>query len=393
MNRHILHIEVQEFLKNYGSKDPLDLAFKKQFFEHIENKELIDQLIAKKKSKNKLPSWHRHSNIYYPTPLSIEQTSSEITAAYKASLINGASVIDITGGFGVDAFYMAKKVDTLIHCEQQKQLSEIAVHNFEQLQANNVSCVATDGIQYLKDTKSHFSWIYVDPARRDDNQQKVFFLADCIPNIPELISLLFEKADNILIKTSPLLDISIGLKELQYVQEIHIVAVKNEVKELLWILNKEQVSAVDLIAVNLDSDQPIYKTTLPLPEVVIDFAEPMQYLFEPNAAILKSGAFKNIAEAFTLKKLHQHTHLYTSNSKINFPGRMFKVVAVQSFNKKKIKSLYKGAKANVSCRNFPENPDTIKKSFGIKDGGDTYLFFTTVHDNNKVVIECIKAAY
>ncbi len=390
MNAQILHTTVQDFLKEYGSKEPLDLAFKKQLFEHVTNKELIDQLIAKRKCKKKLPSWYKQSCIYYPAPLSIEQTSSEITATYKANLIGGTSAVDITGGFGVDAFFIAKKVDRLTHCERQVELSKIAAHNFEQLKANNIKCIATDGIQHLKETTAHFDWIYVDPARRDDNQQKVFFLSDCTPNIPDNISFLFDKADNILVKTSPLLDLSMGLKELPHVREIHIVAVKNEVKELLWVLHKKETKTIRLTAINLATDQPTFKTTFPFPEVSIDYSDPLQYLFEPNAAILKSGAFKTIADTFGLKKLQRHTHLYTTNTKINFPGRIFKVVTVHPFNKKKVKSFFKGTKANISCRNFPESPDTIKKTMGIKDGGKTYLFFTTTQADRKVVIECIK---
>ncbi|MFP2995878.1 class I SAM-dependent methyltransferase [Spongiivirga sp. MCCC 1A20706] len=391
MNEHILHKAVQDFLVDYGLKDPLPLAFKKAVFLNVTNKELIEQLVSRKKASKKLPSWYAENTIYYPPPISIEQASSERTAKYKANLIKGESIIDITGGFGVDCFYFSKKVTRVTHCEQQLQLSEIAGHNFKQLGVNNISCIAQDGIQFLQDTNLHFDWIYVDPGRRDTTKRKVFFLSDCTPNVPKHIELLLKKTDNVLIKTSPLLDISVGLKELVHVKEIHIVALKNEVKELLWVIGKKEANDIAVTAINLDTEQESFKTTYPLKNAEVQYSIPENYLYEPNPAILKSGAFNEVASQYQLKKLHQHSHLYTSVDQINFPGRIFKVQKVFDYSKKKLKSIFKGTKANISCRNFPESPIALKKILNIKDGGSKYLFFTTISNGDLAVLECIKS--
>jgi len=218
----------------------MSVLLKKPLFEHITNRELVEQIEAKKKSAKKLPTWFNANNIYYPKKINIEQTSSEITARYKSEYIAGKSLLDITGGFGIDSYFFSKKIDTTLHCEIDKKLSEIVRHNYQILGVKNINTICADGIVYLKENNQLYDWIYVDPSRRSNIKGKVFQLSDCLPNIGRHLNLLFKRSKKILIKTSPLLDISKGISELKNVAALHIVAVNNEVKELLWFDRKYQ---------------------------------------------------------------------------------------------------------------------------------------------------------
>lgn len=391
MNKSILNTDIQKFIKNNFHLDRSKILLRGTVFESVSTKELIEQMEAKSKCEKKLPSWFNTPNIYYPTKLNIEQTSSETTAAYKANLMEGKAIIDITGGFGVDCYYFSKQFDLVTYCEIDKNLSEIVTHNYKQLQVANVKTENVDGLEYLKKTEDSFDWIYVDPSRRHDSKGKVFFLKDCLPNVPEHLDLLFSRSKNILIKTSPLLDVSVGIGELQHVKTIHVVAVNNEVKELLWILKAGYNEVITIETVNLKKETSENFNFLLEDEKTIEstYSKPLTYLYEPNAAILKSGAFHSVSEQLFVFKLHQHSHLYTSESLLEFPGRSFKINKVIAYNKKELKQLAI-TKANITIRNFPESVEQIRKKLGIKDGGDMYLFFTTDFDNNKIVIVCNK---
>ena len=236
MNYSILNIDIQGFIKNNKDSDISTLLLKGIPFKDVNANELIEQIEARKKSEFKLPKWFNTDNIYYPNKLNIEQTSSEITARYKSNLMYGNTIIDITGGFGVDCFYFSKQFENVTYCEINESLSEIVNYNNKILDVENIETLNTDGVTYLNTSKKQFDWIYADPSRRHDSKGKVCFLHDCLPNIPENLDILFDYSNNIIIKTSPLLDISIGIDELKYVKSIHIIAVNNEVKELLWIL-------------------------------------------------------------------------------------------------------------------------------------------------------------
>ncbi len=391
MNKILLNTGIQIYIKNNLNTDIMSVLLKKSDFEGVSPKELAQQIESKQKCKNKLPTWYSTPQIYYPKKLNIEQTSSEITAQYKSRLVAGKSLLDITGGFGVDSYFFAQKTGLVYHCEIDKNLSKIAAYNFKILDIKNITVIAQNGIDFLIDSPLKFDWIFIDPSRRNEAKGKVFFLADCLPNVPEHLELLFSKTKNVFIKTSPLLDFSIGIKELQFVKEIHVVATNNEVKELLWVLDKNCSGEIYIKTINLKkTEDELFNFILSKEkEAVSDYGQPSKYLYEPNAAILKSGAFKTIGNQFQLKKLHEHTHLYTSDKLVNFPGRSFKINQVVPFQKKAIQKLGI-AKANITTRNFPEPVAAIRKRFKIKDGGENYLFFTKDGQGGKIVVLCSK---
>ncbi|WP_349292960.1 THUMP-like domain-containing protein [Zobellia alginiliquefaciens] len=372
----------------------MSVLLKKPIFTNVSNSELVEQLEARKKSEKKLPTWFSASNIYYPNKLNIEQTSSEITAKYKADLVSGKSLVDVTGGLGIDSYFFSKKTDQVHHCELDPNLSEIAAHNFKILEAINVTSHAQNGLDFIKNSKTNFDWIYIDPSRRDDLKQRVFLLSDCLPNVVENLDLLFSKSDKILIKTAPLLDISAGINELNHIKEIHIIAINNDVKELLWVLQKGYHGGISIKTINksAQNNQTFDFSLNSEKEVVSEFSEPLTYLYEPNAAILKSGAFKIIGQVKQLKKLHTNTHLYTSDSLIDFPGRRFIIEDILPYNKSALKKA--GIKnANITTRNFPESVATIRKKMKIKDGGENYLFFIRNLDENVIVLQCKKVKF
>ena len=385
MNSKILQQEVQQFITDNLKSDITKLILKGSPFNNISVQELANQIVAKQKSIKKLPTWFSTKNIYYPAKLSIEQTSSEVTANYKANLVSGESIIDITGGFGVDCLAFSKHFKQVIHCELNDELSTIVKHNYQQFEVKNITTFSGNGIEFLKNSEKKYDCIYIDPSRRNNTKGKVFLLDDCLPNVPKNLDLLFSKSDTVLIKNSPILDISNTINELNFVKEIHIIAVNNEVKELLFLLKKNYEDEIKIKTINFTKEsKQVFNFNLS-EEVFSEYSEPLTYLFEPNAAILKSGGFHQITNQLAVKKLHQHSHLYTSEQLIDFPGRKFKILQILPYDKKLLK---KFKKANITTRNFPESVAVIRKKTKIKDGGNQYLFFTTNHTKQLIVIVC-----
>ena len=391
MNQDILNTEVQKFINDNLASDVSGLILKGVTVDGVSAIELVEQIEAKRKSEHKLPQWFSTKDIYYPNKLNIEQTSSEIAANYKASVIKGDSIIDLTGGFGVDSFYFSKYFQSVVHCELDANLSKIAAYNFKQLNVKNIETFAEDGISILSQLNKHFDWVFVDPSRRHNSKGKVILLEDCLPDVPKHLDIIFNYTENVAVKTAPLLDITAGLEALKYVKTIHIVAINNEVKELLWILKKNHNASVEIKTVNIATEET-QNFDFKLEEEIMSqakFSKPLRYLYEPNSAILKSGAYKSIAETLGVFKLHQHSHLYTSQELIDFPGRQFKIQQAIAYNKKSFKTL-NITKANVTTRNFPETVENLRKKLKIQDGGDVYLFFTTNLNNDKMIIVCSK---
>lgn len=392
MNKNILNTGVQVFIDNNLSADILSVLLFKPAFDEISQKELVQQIESKKKAQSKLPTWFKTPGIYYPNKLHIEQTSSEITASYKSDLVGGKTLVDLTGGYGVDAFFFSQKMTKVFHCEWDDELCQIVSHNSSILRVENMETHCIDGIEFLKNTDLKFDWIYVDPSRRDISKNKVYKLEDCTPNIAQHLELVFSRTDQLLLKTSPLLDITAGLLEFKQVQEIHVVSVNNEVKELLWILkNGPGPKDLPIKTINLTKkgNEVFNFYWQEEKRATSDLSTPLRYLYEPNAALLKSGGFKILGATLGLKKLQEHSHLYTSNTLIEFPGRTFEILQVLPYNNKNIKVM-KGKKANITTRNFPETVAQLRKQYKIFDGGDKYVFFTTDYIGERIFIQCRK---
>lgn len=391
MNLDILNPEIQEFI-NLNIGVPISkLALQKNPFPTVEWVAILNQIAAKTKAKEKLPTWFLAPNIIYPSKISVEQTSSEKTAAYKASIVSGENLIDLTGGFGIDDYYFSKKVKNVVHCEINTELSNIVQLNFKQLNTQNITCHAGDSLTTLNAINLKWDWIYIDPSRRSDIKGKVFMLKDCLPNVPEYLDLYFTKSDAVLIKTAPILDITAGLSELKYVKAIHIVAIDNEVKELLWELHKGYTGNVKIKTISISKEKTeTFDFVLNEDQEIPAYSLPLEYLYEPNSSIMKSGGFDEVGSFYKLNKLHKHSHLYTSNDLISFPGRIFKIENSFDYSKTEMKQFLENKKANVTTRNFPETVEGIRKKWKIKEGGNVYCFFTTDKNNNKIVLICSK---
>ena len=390
MNLSILHPEVQQFISEHLQTEITSLILKGSPFPEITIQELANQIIAKQKAEKKLPTWFANDNIYYPEKISIEQTSSEVAANHKLDLISGNSIIDLTGGFGIDTYSFSKKFTKVVHCEINNELSKIVAYNYQQLGITSIECFSGNGMKYLKQDDQKFDCIYIDPSRRNDVKGKVFLLQDCLPYIPPKIDFLFEKAAQILIKTSPILDISNTINDLKNVQKVRVFALNNEVKELLFILKKGYEGKIFIEAVNHQKGE-IQKMEFDYQsDTRSNYALPLSFVYEPNAAILKSGGFHEVGQQFQLQKLHQHSHLYTSDSLVDFPGRAFSIEHCIPYDKKKIKKLLPNQKANITIRNFPKSVAQIRKETRIKEGGTDFLFFTTDCNNKHIVLICKK---
>ena len=390
MNKALLNKEVQEFLEENYKEDISKILFRGSPFPEVSPQELGVQLNGKKRAEKKLPTWFRNRNILYPPNVNLEQTSSEAAAEYKASLVSGKNLVDLTGGFGIDDFYFSKRMSGVVHCELNEEISEIAAHNFTILNVDNVEVVKGDGLEFLKNSSEKFDWCYIDPSRRDDAGGRVFFLEDCLPDVPGNLELIWKKTDHLLVKTSPLLDLQAGLKSLNHVYEIHVVAVNNEVKELLWVSKKGFSGPVKVKAVNLRKERMQIYQNFAEASKDVPIGPPGKFLYEPNAALMKSGLADVMARELGMVKLHPNSHLFTSEDKKEFFGRSFGIIEIVPFKKKLLKKHLNFSEAHITTRNFPEKVASLRKMLKLKDGGDIYLFFTTLSEEEKVVIICRK---
>lgn len=386
----ILQHDVQQFITDNLEQDVNQLSFKKNPFPEIPWVIIANQIVAKKKAKVKLPTWFTTNDIIFPESISVEQTSSETAALFKSSIVSGELLVDLTGGFGVDSYYFSKKMNNVIHCEINSNLSQIVQHNFTTLNVTNVECKMGDGLEILQNINKKIDWLYIDPSRRTDAKCKVFMLQDCLPNVPYLLPNYFLFSNKILLKTAPILDITAALSELKNVKNIYILAINNEVKELLWEIWKDFDESITIKTCNISKGDSQTFDFMMENNNPCDYSLPKKYLYEPNAAILKSGGFSNVARQFSLEKLHQHSHLYTSDELIDFPGRVFIIKDTLEYSNKSMKEYFQNNKFNVTTRNFPLSVENIKKKWKIADGGNNYSFFTTDSNNNKIVLICEK---
>ena len=388
--------KLRAFIVQHLNDDIHQLAMDAKKYPEINISEALSQINGRKKVCNKLPIFHQNENILYPIQLSLEQSSSQITATYKASLCNGYRLVDLTGGFGVDSYFLAENFDEVIYVEKNEELCRIATHNFSALKRTNIMVVNSMSESFLMHYLDKADWMYIDPARRDNSGKKVVKLADCEPDVTVLLESIFEKSDNLMVKLSPMLDIHAIIDQLHGIAAVHIIAVDNECKELLLILNKKTAATIQIKTINFQKSQ-VQNFEYYLQEeqqASCQHAQELEnyrFLYEPNAAIMKAGAFKLIGQHFRLDKLQVNTHLYVSNElHIEFPGRVFAIKKIWEKEKWKANALSL-KKANVATRNFPISVDEIRKKLKLADGGETYLFACTLSDNKKVIIETIKA--
>jgi hypothetical protein len=382
----IMKPEVQDFIFLHENEDEKKLVLKEREILGIPSAVIASQISGRRKAKFKLPLWFKTKGIIYPPSLNLEQSSSESTARLKASLIKkGNQGADLTGGFGIDTYFLSQRFKKFYYVELNPELLAIAKHNHSLLNATNIKYIHTSAEDYITQTKEIFDLIYIDPSRRN-KQQKVFRIADCAPNVTELSDSLFQKSKQLLIKTSPLLDIKQGHVELRNVQKSIVVALDNECKEVLFLSDKSSSEPFQIEALDIDRDSGINSSFRFFPEeekkTSSQFSPPQRWIYEPHTSILKAGAFKLIGSRYGIHKLHPNTHLYTSDAKIeSFPGRIFRILNHLKLDKK-IKEFFSNGEANILIRNFPLSVEEIKKKTGIKEGG-TFFLICTQSDQNK----------
>ncbi|MBD2703196.1 SAM-dependent methyltransferase [Spirosoma sp. BT702] len=383
----------QAFIQENLLSDVHTLLLRAQSTDELAIKKLAAQIKARQKAREKLPTWYATDSLVFPPALSVEQASSEATARYKASLVDGRLLLDLTGGMGVDSWAFAQRIERVVYVDQQPELAELVAHNLPLLGITNVDVHTGDGLALLDDTNllpKPADWLYLDPHRRNEQGGKVVRLDDCEPDLsqPGLVKKLLNTATKILVKASPLLDINTAVRQLQYVESIHIVAVQGEVKEILFTLGNQIVpeSTIKSNAVNLLPEGLVDLSFYRYEEqqATVTFGNPLQYLYEPNAAVLKAGAFRLVAERFCLTKLAPNSHLYTSDTyQPNFPGRVFDVKATIKPDAKTLKTIVPSLQANLTVRNFPQTVAALRKQLNLREGGSIYIFATTLLNGDK----------
>lgn len=385
-----------DFIREHAEADVHQLALQGTKNPEVNLTFALEQIAGRQKAKTKLPTWAATDGIIYPPHLSMEQCSSEQTARYKANIAGkGALMVDLTAGYGVDMAFVSPNYRRAIHVEQQASLCAISSENFKLLGLNHIEVVCADGVDYLHQL-DHADLIFLDPARRDDHGARTYGIADCTPNVLELRDELLQKADRVMLKLSPMLDWRKAVEDLGNVNEVHIVSIDNECKELLLILSKEE-KPLKLFCVNNDQvfegDQGDWLNERSIAEIRVPVLMSSQaYLFEPNTSIMKAGCFALLEQRFKVAQLDKNSHLFVSDNDISdFPGRRFIIEKTTSMNKRELKAALAGIdKANITVRNFPMSVAELRKRLKLKEGGDLYLFATTIAGHQHQLFLCRK---
>lgn len=393
----------RDFIRKHAESDVRQLALRGVKDPEVDLTFALDQIAGRQKAKTKLPSWAAIDDITYPPHLSMEQCSSERTARYKASIAGkGGLVVDLTAGLGVDLAFISQGFQRAVHVEHQPQLCAISSENYKHLSLHHIEVVCGDGIDYLHQL-DHADLIFLDPARRDEYGGRTYGIADCSPNVLEILDELLEKADRVMLKLSPMLDWRKAVEDLGgQVDEIHIVSVDNECKELLVKVSKwegEKARKYKVVCVNLlhDDTREVFEfedllTLSPSCPLTFLPTHPLTFLFEPNASIMKAGCFVLLEQRFGVRQLDPNSHLFVSDKDIpDFPGRQFIIERTTTMNKRELKEALAGIdKANITVRNFPMSVAELRKKLKLKDGGDVYVFATTVAGQGHQLFICRK---
>ena len=401
----IINEQTWNFIRQHANDDVRKLALQGCKDAEVDLPMALQQIAGRQTAKKKLPTWVEADGVIYPPHLNMEQCSSEQTARYKASLITskGDTYVDLTGGFGVDFYWMSQGFKHRYYIEQNAELCAIAEHNFEVLGLESTVCCC-DTAAYLTEI-DHASVVFLDPARRNEHGGRTYDIRDCTPNVLELLPILLEKADTIILKLSPMFDWRKAVSDLKYVSEVHIVSVANECKELLLVLHQQRVDSPSITCVNDDTVFKVFSTLendvfspgkqcFPSGKTIVSLSEndDLRYLYEPNASIMKAGCFTEIEQQYPARQLSTNSHLFQSSVEIeDFPGRRFQIQSVSSMNKQELKSSLSEIKqANIAVRNFPLSVEQLRKKLRLKDGGDIYIFATTVGNNQHMLYICRK---
>jgi hypothetical protein len=378
----ILHKDVQNYIEANLNSDLHCLLLKKSPFPDVSMQEIVQQIKGKQVAQKKFPFLLKEG-IIFPPQLNLEQSSSDKTALYKSKILEGKKFIDLTSGFGIDAYYLSQNFEDITLVEQNPELLQIVQHNWSVLgkKATFINIKLED---FLVENKESFDVIYLDPARRDNNKNKVFLLEDLSPNILEIQDKLLSISKQVVIKLSPLIDLKYLVSVLKNVIQIDIIAVKNDVKEIVVFLSNENSDKIKCHCINLESGESDFQFCFGDEENAhAEFSEPEKFIYIPNNTILKAGIFNLISERFNLKKLHPNTHIYTSDTTIiDFPGRIFEMEVVDG------KQIKKKGQFNIISKNYPLKPEGIKKKYGLKDGGKDYLIFTQ-SKKGKIILKSV----
>lgn len=393
-----------DFIRGHADDDVRQLALRGSKMSEVDLSYALEQIAGRQKARTKLPSWASIDGIVYPPHLSMEQCSSESTARYKASIAGkGALFVDLTAGFGVDMAFIAQGFQKAVHVERQPQLCAISSENYNVLGLNHIEVVCGDGVEYLH-TMDHADLLFVDPARRDEHGGRTYGIADCTPNVLEMLDEMLEKADRVMIKLSPMLDWRKAVADLGKVNEVHIISVDNECKELLLAVKSEErtensaSSSLRVVCVNLLSDGNKecfeFDGHQPSPSSSAFHFSPFdsRFLYEPNASIMKAGCFGILEQRFGVMQLDKNSHLFVSDKEvIGFPGREFLIEKRTSMNKRELKAALAGVdKANITVRNFPMSVAELRKRLKLKEGGEVYIFATTIANEGHQLLVCRK---
>lgn len=393
---------IRKFIQEHQQDDPNELLLKYNAINDIPISFIVDQIVGRKKAKEKLPTWYGHDLIVYPPALNIEQASSEKAAFYKVSFLKrvlmqhleNKIVADLTGGFGVDSFAFSQSFKEVHFVEPNHKLLELARHNHQQLGATNISYYNDTAEQFLQSLPNikKFDLLYIDPSRRNKADRKVFSFNQCEPDVVKLQDKILLLSNFLLVKASPLLDIDVGRKQLKHIKKICIVSIHNECKELLFYCEKKTKSeaVIDAINLNINNDEDRLEFTLSHEsKAEVNYSNPLKYVYEPNASILKSGAFKTVASVFGIYKIHPNTHLYTSDNLIkSFPGRIFQVISTVKSDPKEIQHFFSERKANIITRNYPLTVNEIRKKVGLFEGGEKFLIACSGLEKKFLLVAC-----
>jgi 16S rRNA G966 N2-methylase RsmD len=388
--------EIRRILAENEGSDTAKLALKWAGKKDIPVNFLLTQIAGRKIAAKKLPDLYKIDSIIYPDKTALEQCSSTLAAQNKQRFIPKGRVADLTGGLGIDSISFAKASNSVVYIEPNEDRLKIAIHNFKELGLQNVDFQNSTAEEFLKNLKTkEFDLIYLDPSRRDENNRRAFRLSDLQPDVLQLKSQILFASPKLLLKVGPMLDITEAIRELGKVTIVNIVSIKDECKELLFYVDEKASENPEIICSELKDDgNSEFKFDYQFEKILeIKIGKFSNYIYDPQASIIKAGGFKSIADKYELIKLNANTHLYTSEQLINnFPGKCYEVISQLDFDLKTLKSELKNKNFHLVFRNFPEDATKVSNKLNLKSGGDRYLFFYTDFDQKPQVIE-VKRLY